>query len=89
MLDHIVNWYYKSSKYIMFLILIVSAICIVHNLIHNILFLQKNLFASGASDSEIFIWDLNNPANPMTPGAKTQPSSAVNALSWNCQVYCL
>uniref|UniRef100_H2ZFZ8 Protein transport protein Sec31A n=1 Tax=Ciona savignyi TaxID=51511 RepID=H2ZFZ8_CIOSA len=47
---------------------------------------QKNLFASGANDSEIFIWDLKNPTNPMTPGAKTQPTSAVGALAWNKQV---
>jgi len=31
-----------------------------------------NLVASGASESEIFIWDLNNPDKPMTPGAKAQ-----------------
>jgi len=30
--------------------------------------------ASGASESEIFIWDLNNPDKPMTPGAKAQVS---------------
>ena len=34
--------------------------------------LQLNLLASGAGDSEIFIWDLNNPSNPMTPGSKIQ-----------------
>jgi len=33
---------------------------------------QVNLVASGASESEIFIWDLNNPDKPMTPGAKAQ-----------------
>ncbi len=32
---------------------------------------QSNLLASGAGSSEIFIWDLNNPSVPMTPGAKT------------------
>jgi len=47
---------------------------------------QKNLIASGANDSEIFIWDLNNQASPMTPGVKTQPASAVNSLAWNKQV---
>lgn len=35
-------------------------------------FLQSNLLASGANDSEIFIWDLNNFSVPMTPGAKSQ-----------------
>ena len=32
---------------------------------------QPNLLSSGASDSEIFIWDLNNPSAPMSPGNKT------------------
>lgn len=35
-------------------------------------YLQTNLVASGANESEIYIWDLNNFATPMTPGAKTQ-----------------
>lgn len=33
---------------------------------------QSNLLASGANDSEIYIWDLNNFSSPMTPGTKTQ-----------------
>ncbi|XP_017693097.1 PREDICTED: protein transport protein Sec31A [Lepidothrix coronata] len=33
---------------------------------------QTNLVASGANESEIYIWDLNNFATPMTPGVKTQ-----------------
>ena len=32
---------------------------------------QSNLLASGSSDSEIYIWDLAKPDNPMTPGAKS------------------
>lgn len=36
--------------------------------------LQTNLVASGANESEIYIWDLNNFATPMTPGVKTQVS---------------
>ncbi|XP_051002588.1 LOW QUALITY PROTEIN: protein transport protein Sec31B [Acomys russatus] len=48
---------------------------------------QGNLLASGASDSEIFIWDLNNLSAPMTPGSKSQkPPEDVKALSWNRQV---
>ncbi|XP_065779180.1 protein transport protein Sec31B isoform X3 [Muntiacus reevesi] len=48
---------------------------------------QGNLLASGASDSEIFIWDLNNLSVPMTPGSKSQqPLEDVKALSWNHQV---
>lgn len=38
----------------------------------NSFLLQTNLVASGANESEIYIWDLNNFATPMTPGAKTQ-----------------
>ncbi|KAF4518106.1 hypothetical protein B566_EDAN007807 [Ephemera danica] len=47
---------------------------------------QTNLLASGASDSEIFIWDLEQMGNPMTPGATAQPPDAVSWLSWNRQV---
>ncbi|XP_027786082.2 protein transport protein Sec31B isoform X8 [Marmota flaviventris] len=48
---------------------------------------QDNLLASGASNSEIFIWDLNNLSVPMTPGCKSQqPLEDVKALSWNRQV---
>ncbi|KAM8888699.1 protein transport protein Sec31A isoform 1-T1 [Synchiropus picturatus] len=47
---------------------------------------QSNLLASGANDSEIYIWDLNNFSSPMTPGAKTQPAEDVSVVSWNRQV---
>ncbi|XP_075697695.1 protein transport protein Sec31B isoform X2 [Rhinoderma darwinii] len=47
---------------------------------------QNNLLASGANDSEVFIWDLNNFSVPMTPGAKSQPVEDVSAVSWNQQV---
>ncbi|XP_033840217.1 protein transport protein Sec31A isoform X2 [Periophthalmus magnuspinnatus] len=47
---------------------------------------QNNLLASGANDSEIYIWDLNNFSSPMTPGAKTQPAEDVSVISWNRQV---
>ncbi|XP_012517160.1 PREDICTED: protein transport protein Sec31B isoform X2 [Propithecus coquereli] len=48
---------------------------------------QGNLLASGASNSEIFIWDLNNLSVPMTPGSKSQqPPEDIKALSWNRQV---
>ncbi|NXF42701.1 SC31B protein, partial [Oceanites oceanicus] len=50
------------------------------------LFLQSNLLASGANDSEIFIWDLNNFSVPMTPGAKSQPHEDISVVSWNRQV---
>ncbi|XP_068113975.1 protein transport protein Sec31B isoform X2 [Hyperolius riggenbachi] len=47
---------------------------------------QNNLLASGANDSEVFIWDLNNFSVPMTPGGKSQPVEDVSAISWNQQV---
>ncbi|VEN35751.1 unnamed protein product [Callosobruchus maculatus] len=47
---------------------------------------QQNLFASGAANSEIFIWDLNNIATPMSPGAKCQPLEDVLSVLWNKQV---
>ncbi|XP_060804718.1 protein transport protein Sec31A isoform X3 [Amyelois transitella] len=47
---------------------------------------QKNLLASGASESEIFIWDLNNTSQPMAPGNKSQPYDHVQGLAWNQQV---
>lgn len=47
---------------------------------------QQNLLASGASASEILIWDLNNSNEPMTPGAKIQPADDINCVAWNKQV---
>ncbi|CAK1555487.1 unnamed protein product [Leptosia nina] len=47
---------------------------------------QKNLLASGASESEIFIWDLNNTSQPMAPGNRSQPYEHVQGLAWNQQV---
>ena len=46
------------------------------------LYLKDNLLASGASESEIYIWDLNNPSNPMTPGQKSQ----VDVVLWCKQI---
>ena len=47
---------------------------------------QANLLASGASDSEVSIWDLNKFSTPMTPGAKAQPLEDVRCVAWNKQV---
>lgn len=44
------------------------------------------MLASGASESEIFIWDLNRIQTPMTPGAKSQPVDDVRCIAWNRQV---
>ncbi|NWY73324.1 SC31A protein, partial [Erithacus rubecula] len=47
---------------------------------------QTNLVASGANESEIYVWDLNNFATPMTPGVKTQPLEDISCIAWNRQV---
>ncbi|KAL1115908.1 hypothetical protein AAG570_006197 [Ranatra chinensis] len=47
---------------------------------------QTNLLATGACESEIFIWDLNQMGSPMTPGVKPQPYEDVVCLAWNKQV---
>jgi protein transport protein SEC31 len=47
---------------------------------------QTNLLASGAGDSEIYVWDLSNPDKPMAPGAKAQPVHDVSCVAWNRQV---
>uniref|UniRef100_A0A0A1X6V3 Protein transport protein Sec31A n=1 Tax=Zeugodacus cucurbitae TaxID=28588 RepID=A0A0A1X6V3_ZEUCU len=47
---------------------------------------QTNLLASCASESEIFIWDLNNTTTHMNPGTKTQPLEDVKNVAWNRQV---
>ncbi|NXH48523.1 SC31A protein, partial [Dicaeum eximium] len=47
---------------------------------------QTNLVASGANESEIYIWDLNNFATPMTPGVKTQSLEDISCIAWNRQV---
>ena len=47
---------------------------------------QNNLLASAASESEIYIWDLNNPTTPMTPGSKCQPLEDITCVAWNKQV---
>ncbi|GFR77994.1 transport protein Sec31A [Elysia marginata] len=47
---------------------------------------QPNLLASGAGDSEIYIWDLLKTENPMTPGQKSQPPEELACVAWNQQV---
>uniref|UniRef100_T1I2I0 WD_REPEATS_REGION domain-containing protein n=1 Tax=Rhodnius prolixus TaxID=13249 RepID=T1I2I0_RHOPR len=47
---------------------------------------QRNLLATGSTNSEIYIWDMNNTTQPMTPGAKSQPFEDVAWLAWNRQV---
>jgi len=47
---------------------------------------QANLLASGGSESELYIWDVNKLGTPMTPGAKSQPLDDVRCVAWNRQV---
>jgi len=47
---------------------------------------QQNLLASGGSESELYIWDVNKLGTPMTPGAKSQPMDDVRCVAWNRQV---
>ena len=47
---------------------------------------QPNLLASGAGESEIFIWDLTNPSTPMSPGNKLHPLEDISGVAWNRQV---
>ncbi|KRT79704.1 WD40 domain-containing protein, partial [Oryctes borbonicus] len=44
---------------------------------------QENLLATGAGESEIFIWDMNNTSKPMTPGSRTQPHEDIVSIQWN------
>lgn len=48
--------------------------------------LQPNLLSSGAVNGEIFIWDLNSPAKPYSPGARSAKLDEITSLAWNCQV---
>lgn len=47
---------------------------------------QPNLLATGASEAELLIWDLNNINTPMTPGTTITPSEDVGSIHWNKQV---
>ncbi|KAG8042554.1 hypothetical protein G9C98_005188 [Cotesia typhae] len=47
---------------------------------------QSNLLASGATMSEIYIWDIVNTKTPMTPGATSMPAEDVQYIQWNKQV---
>ncbi|XP_014223575.1 protein transport protein Sec31A [Trichogramma pretiosum] len=47
---------------------------------------QSNLLATGSTESEIFIWDLNNLNTPMSPGPKSMPAEDVQHIAWNEQV---
>lgn len=46
---------------------------------------QANLLATGATESEIYIWDILNTNTPMTPGSRSQPLEDVQHIAWNKQ----
>ncbi|SCZ91351.1 BZ3500_MvSof-1268-A1-R1_Chr1-2g01353 [Microbotryum saponariae] len=47
---------------------------------------QTNLLASGATNGEIFIWDLTTPSKPFSPGARSRSLDDITALAWNSHV---
>ena len=48
--------------------------------------IQTNLLSSGATNGEVFIWDLNNPAKSYSPGTRSSKLDDVTALAWNALV---
>jgi protein transport protein SEC31 len=47
---------------------------------------QGSLLATGGPSAELFIWDLNNPEKPYTPGSKSQKLDDITCVAWNRQV---
>ncbi|KAI3629369.1 hypothetical protein MIR68_012574 [Amoeboaphelidium protococcarum] len=47
---------------------------------------QVNLLATGASQGEIFIWDLAHPEKPYNPGQRSQRLEDLSCLAWNKKV---
>ncbi|CAJ0922359.1 15847_t:CDS:10, partial [Entrophospora sp. SA101] len=47
---------------------------------------QSNLLASGATNGEVFIWDLTKPDKPYTPGTRSKYLEEISHLAWNNQV---
>ncbi|KAJ2120217.1 protein transport protein S31, partial [Coemansia sp. RSA 921] len=48
--------------------------------------LQPNLMASGATNGEVFIWDIVNEYKSHSAGARSQRIESVTDLAWNNQV---
>ncbi|OSX63731.1 hypothetical protein POSPLADRAFT_1169143 [Postia placenta MAD-698-R-SB12] len=48
--------------------------------------IQTNLFASGAVNGEIYIWDLKDPSKPYSPGTRSTKLDEITALAWNHHV---
>ncbi|KAI5474282.1 hypothetical protein MNV49_003665 [Pseudohyphozyma bogoriensis] len=47
---------------------------------------QPNLLASGATNGEIFIWDLLTPNKPFSPGVRSRSLEDITCLQWNSHV---
>ncbi|KAG8985457.1 protein transport protein S31 [Tulasnella sp. JGI-2019a] len=50
--------------------------------------IQTNLLATGATEGEIYIWDLKStdPSKPHAPGNRSTKLDEVTSLAWNCLV---
>ncbi|GAA5991405.1 hypothetical protein JCM10908_003297 [Rhodotorula pacifica] len=47
---------------------------------------QSNLLATGATNGEIYIWDLTSPAKPFSPGTRSRSLDSITSLAWNPSV---
>lgn len=47
---------------------------------------QTNLLASGATNGEIYIWDLTTPNKPFSPGTRSRSIDDITTLAWNSHV---
>ncbi|BGP12140.1 hypothetical protein JCM10213_004705 [Rhodosporidiobolus nylandii] len=47
---------------------------------------QSNLLASGATNGEIFIFDLSQPSKPFSPGQRSRSLDSITSLAWNPSV---
>ncbi|GAA6019074.1 hypothetical protein JCM10207_006309 [Rhodosporidiobolus poonsookiae] len=52
----------------------------------NFSLVQSNLLASGATNGEIFIFDLSQPSKPFSPGQCSRSLDVIALLAWNPSV---
>ncbi|KAI0687703.1 hypothetical protein BC835DRAFT_1376066 [Cytidiella melzeri] len=48
--------------------------------------IQTNLFASGAVNGEIYVWDLKDPSKPYSPGTRSTKLDEITSVAWNHHV---
>ncbi|KAF9644242.1 hypothetical protein BDM02DRAFT_1054166 [Thelephora ganbajun] len=48
--------------------------------------IQPSLFASGAVNGEIYIWDLKDPTKPYSPGNRSSKLDEITSVAWNNHV---